>query len=440
MLSKLASQELSQKILTQARALGASAAEVTVSSHEGFTVEVRHGAVETVEQNCGHGLTLGVYFGQCFGVASTSDFRLDALNLVVEKAGYIARHTEADACFGLAEAQLMAHSYSDLDLDHPWDLTTEAAIELGKLCEARGLACDQRIINSDGASVSTTRNLVVYGNTHGFIGLVPSTVHSLACSLIAEQNQKMQRDYDFTVARDVKMLVEAPRVGENAAQRTLARLGARTLTARKTPVIFTALLARELIGEFIDAISGRNLYNRTSFLVDSLGKPVFPEHLTITELPHLMQALGSSPFDAEGVATRDRDLVQRGVLMGYVLSSYSARKLKMTTTANAGGIHNVVVHSPHRYSMAELLKLMGTGLVITELLGHGVNLTTGDYSRGAFGFLVENGIIQYPVEGLTIAGNLRDMFLGIRAIADDLDTRGVIRTGALLVEQMTVAG
>lgn len=433
-------RELISDALAAATKLGASAAEVAISSAEGFSVDVRLGEVETVEQHCDRGLTITVYFGQRSGTASTSDFRPETLNLTVKKAGYIARYTEEDPAVGLADAKLMAYDYQDLALCHPWQITVDEAISLGKECEAAGLRCDPKITNSEGANVSTVNNMVGYGNTHGFSGFCPSTIHSISCALIATQNTDMQRDYDFTVARNAGALMAAETIGKNAAQRTVARLDAKHLTTRKIPVIFDPQMARSLISDFIDAVSGRNLYNRTTFLVDSLGTKIFPDHLTIAERPHLLQALGSSAFDAEGVRTYDRYLVDQGVLQGYVLNSYAARKLKMATTANAGGIHNLIISSKHNYSLPDLLKLMGTGLVVTELLGQGVNLITGDYSRGAFGFWVENGVIQYPVEGITIAGNLRDLFLGISAMANDVDERGAIRVGSILVDRMTVAG
>lgn len=433
-------RQLIQNTLAAAVELGASAAEVAVNASQGITVDVRLGEVETVEQSCGRGLTVNVYFGQCSGSASTSDFRAETLRLAVEKASYIARYTEADPYAGLADAGLMAYDYQDLDLDHPWVVTVDEAIKLGKECEAAGLSYDQRVTNSDGANVSSVRGIMGYGNTHGFVGFCPTTVHSIACGLIAEQQVAMQRDGDFTVARNAAELLPATIVGQNAAKKTAARLGARHLTTRKTPVIFDPQMARSLIGDFIDAVSGRNLYNQTTFLVNSLGKKIFSDHLTIVERPHLPGALGSSAFDAEGVRTCDRYLVKHGVLEGYVLNSYAARKLNLTTTANAGGIHNLEVNSQHRYSLVELLRLMDKGLLVTELLGQGVNLITGDYSRGAFGFWVENGEIQYPVEGIAIAGNLRDLFLGISAIANDIDYRGTIRTGSILIDGVMVAG
>ena len=433
-------RELISDALTAATKLGASAAEAVVSSAEGFSVDVRLGEVETVEQHCDRGLAITVYFGQRSGTASTSDFRPETLNLTVEKAGYIARYTEEDPAVGLADAKLMAYDYQELALCHPWEITVDEAIKLGKECEAAGLRCDPKITNSEGTNVSTASSMVGYGNTHGFTGFCPSTMHSISCALIAAQHADMQRDYDFTAARSPDDLMAATTIGQNAAQKTVARLDAKHLTTRKIPVIFDPQMARSLIGDFIDAVSGRSLYNRTTFLVDSLGKKIFPDHLTIAERPHLLQALGSSAFDAEGVRTSDRYLVDQGVLQGYVLNSYAARKLKMATTANAGGIHNLMVSSKYNYSLPDLLKLMGTGLMVTELLGQGVNLITGDYSRGAFGFWVENGVIQYPVEGITIAGNLRDLFLGISAVANDVDERGTIRVGSILIDNMTIAG
>ena len=432
-------RNLLDKILSDAVRLGATAAEAVIGMGNGFTVDVRLGEVETIERHCDRSLTVHVYYGQKSGLASTSDFRQDTIRLITEKACYIAQQSEADPYAGLADASLMAHTYPDLDLDHPWELTTADAITLAKEVEASGLNYDQRIINSEGASVSTGQSSVIYGNTHEFRGFYSSTLHSVACNLITEYKGNMQRDGDFSIVRDAKKF-NLTSLGISAARKTVQRLNPQHLKTQSIPVIFEAQMARDLIGDFIGAISGNNLYKRTSFLVDSLQQKIFPEHVTIQELPHLPQGLASAPFDAEGVRTLDRMMVKDGILCSYVLDSYAARRLNLTTTANAGGIHNLIVSSRNTCTFDQLIKTMGKGLLLTELLGQGVNLTTGDYSRGAFGFWVENGKIQYPVMGITVAGNLRDLFSHIIAVADDVDCRGAIRTGSILIDDIMVAG
>lgn len=426
-------------ILAEARAQGATAAEAAVSFSSAMSVTVRLGEVETLEHHRQRGLGVTVYFGQSRGSASTADWRPEAIRDTVQSACAIARHTAADPHAGLADPDRLARVVPDLDLYHPWALSAEEGIELARECEAAALALDPRIRNSEGGSVSTHAGLVVYGNSHGFCGGYPTTRHSLNCSVIAQDEDGMQRNHWYTVARDRDELETPVAVGRKAAERALRRLGSRRLGTRQVPVLFAPELARGLIGHFIAAIRGGALYRKSSFLLNRLGTSIFPAFVAIRERPHLPRALASAPFDSEGVATVDRDLISAGVLQGYVLDSYSARRLGMETTGNAGGTHNLIVE-PGPPGHGELLRQLDTGLWATELLGHGVNLVTGDYSRGASGFWVENGEPQYPVHEITIAGNLAEMFAGVVAVGNDVDIRGGIRCGSLLVERMTVAG
>ncbi len=426
-------------ILAEASVQGATAAEAGVSFASALTVTVRLGEVETLEHHRQRGLAVTVYFGQSRGSASTADWRPEAIRDTVQSACAIARHTAADPYAGLADPKRLAREIPDLDLYHPWSLAAEEAIELARECEAAALVLDPRIRNSEGGSVATQAGLVMYGNSQGFCGGYPTTRHSLSCSVIAQDAEGMQRNHWHTVARDRAELETPVAVGQKAGQRALRRLGSRRLSTRQVPVLFAPELARGLIGHFIAAIRGGALYRKSSFLLDRLGTPVFPEFVTLRERPRLPKALGSAPFDSEGVATADRDLVAGGVLQGYVLDSYSARRLGMQTTGNAGGTHNLIVE-PGSLGQEELLRQLDTGLWVTELLGHGVNLVTGDYSRGASGFWVEKGQIQYPVHEITIAGNLNDLFRGVAAVGGDVDARGGIRCGSLLLERMTIAG
>lgn len=428
-----------EQVLTAARRAGASAAEASVSVDVGLSVNLRLGEVETLEYHKDHGMGVTVYFGRRKGGASTTDLRPQALQEAVDAACRIARHTAEDPYAGLPDPQTLADEIPDLDLDHPWDIEAEQAIELARRCEEAARGMDARITNSEGAGVSSFRGTLVYGNTHGFVGCYTATRHSLSCSVVGSQDGGMQRDYWYSVSRVPEELETAEQVGRRAAERTLRRLGARRLKTCQAPVLFAADVARSLIGHFVAAVRGPALYRKASFLLDHLGRQVFPEFVRIHEAPHLPRALGSAPFDSEGVATRARDLVSGGVLQGYVLDSYSARKLGLTTTGNAGGVHNLIVE-PGEQDLDELIKTMGRGLLVTELIGHGINMVTGDYSRGAAGFWVENGEIQYPVEEITIAGNLKAMFLGLQAVGRDVDTRGNLRTGSLLIDKMTIAG
>jgi PmbA protein len=432
-------ETLVQQVLDEAKRLGASASEAGVSLEAGLSVTVRLGEVETLEYHRDRGVGVTVYFGQRKGSASTSDFTPHAVRETVRAACDIARYTSEDSCAGLADAALMARDIPDLDLCHPWDIDATRAIDIAQRCEAVARTADARISNSEGATLSSHQGLRVYGNSHGFIGGYPSSRHSLSCSVIAGQDEHMQRDYWYTVARRHEELEAAEQVGRMAAERSVRRLNGRKIGTRQVPVLFAAEIATGLFRSFTGAVRGGSLYRKSSFLLDHLGKQIFPDFVHIHEQPHLRGALGSAPFDSEGVATRARDLVADGVLQGYVLDSYSARKLGMQTTGNAGGVHNLSADSG-ALDFDGLLRQMDTGLLVTELMGQGVNMVTGDYSRGAAGFWVENGVIQYPVEEITIAGNLKDMFMAIVAIGNDIERRGNIRSGSVLIERMTVAG
>lgn len=431
--------EVVERALALARRRGATAAEAGVSFSSGLSVTVRLGEVETLEYQRDRSLGVTVYAGQRKGSASTADLSPSAVGETVAKALSIASFTAEDRFAGLPDAELMARDLPDLDLFHPWDIEAPEAIELARRCEAAGLAVDARIRNSEGASVATHRNLRVFGNSHGFVGGYPSTSHSVSCVVVGQADGEMQRDYWYTAARDWRALDDAEEVGRQAAEKALRRLGAGRLATRRAPVLFTPELARGLIGHFVGAISGGAQYRRSSFLLDAAGETIFPPEISLVERPHLRGALGSAPFDGEGVATRDRDLVQDGVLQGYLLDAYSARKLGLTTTGNAGGVHNLLVQGATLESQA-LLRRLGTGLLVTEMMGQGVNVVTGDYSRGAAGFWVEDGAVSRPVHEITVAGNLRAMYRGIIALGDDVDRRGAIHCGSLLVGEMTIAG
>lgn len=432
-------RQLSADVLQLAQAAGASAAETEVSLGVGQNVSVRLGEVETIEYNRDKGISVTVYFGQRRGHASTSDLSPQALRDTVSAACSIARHTAHDEFCGLADPALLARDIPDLDLYHPWDVSVEQALALAKTCEAAAMAVDARINNSEGAGVSTYEGMFAYANSSGFNAGYPSSRHSLSCSVIAEDGDSMQRDYWYSSARAPSDLEAAEAVGRRAGERTVRRLGGRQVKTAQVPVLFEASVASGLLSHFVSAISGGSLYRKSSFLLDSLGKPIFAPHVQISERPHLLRGQASAPFDNEGVATRERELVTDGVLHGYMLASYSARKLGLTSTGNAGGNHNLILHSGS-LDFDGLLKSMHTGLLVTELLGQGVNLVTGDYSRGAAGFWVENGEIQYPVEELTIAGNLADMFRQIVEVGSDVLVQGSRQTGSILLERMTVAG
>jgi PmbA protein len=433
-------ESIIENALVDARTRGATQAEAAVSQDTGLSVGVRLGEVETLEHQRDRSMGITVYFGKRKGSASTADFSPDAVRATVAKACSIARFTAEDACAGLADAELMAKAPPDLDLAHPWDVSADEAIEIARACEAAALAYDARINNSEGASLSTHRGLHVYGNTHGFVGGYPTTSHSLSCVVLAGSGDEMQRDYWYTSSRDWRELDGGEAVGRESARRTVMRLNPRKLGTRRAPILFAPEVARGFIGHFIAAIRGSSQYRESSFLLHAAGKQVFPAGISIAERPHLPKALASAPFDEEGVATTDRELVENGVLTGYVLSSYSARKLGLKTTGNAGGTHNLIVAPTVSGGAQKLLSMMGTGLLVTELMGQGVNTVTGDYSRGAAGFWVENGVIEYPVAEITIAGNLAAMMQGVAAVGDDIDVRGGVRMGSLLLDAMTIAG
>lgn len=432
-------QDLAAEVLRLAKARGASQAEVAITEDTGLAVNVRLGEVETVERTRDRGVALTVYFGQRKASASTADLQPGSLVATVEQACAIAKFTEADPAAGLAEAGLMAAATRDFDQWHPWRIDVEGALALALAAESRGREADPRIANSDGAAVNTGESLWVYANSHGFSGFERSTSHSISCSLIAGRDDRMQRDYWYTTALNPDELEPAASVGKRAAQRTLARLDPKPVATGEFPVLFAPEMARSLIGHLVGAVSGGALYRRASFLLDAAGKQIFPDWFHIAEDPFLQRGFRSAAWDAEGVATRAQDLVSEGVLRRYVLGSYSARKLGLETTANAGGVHNLRVAS-NAADGAELLERMGTGLLVTELMGQGVNTTTGDYSRGAAGFWVEGGRILHPVDEVTVAGNLRDMFLAIEAVGADVDRRSHVLVGSLLVGRMTVAG
>lgn len=435
-------RELAADVLRHAERCGASACEVDVSEGVGQSVTVRKQQVETIEFNRDKGIGVTVYLGQRRGHASTSDFSTAALQATVEAALAIARFTAADEAAGLPESGLLARRAMDLDLYHPWDLPIEEAIAIARRCEQAAFAVSPQIRNSEGATVSAHTAHFVSANSLGFMGGYPSSRHFISCVPIAGKGKDMHRDDWYSGARDPVDLATPEAIGDYAARRTLSRLGAKKLKTRQCPVIFEAPLAAMLIGSFVHAVSGGSLYRKSSFLVDSLGTQVFPAWFGIEERPHLIKGLASSPFDDDGVATHDRTVVADGIVQGYFLSTYTARKLGMATTGNAGGSHNLIVApSPGAPAdFAGLLKQMGTGLLVTELLGHGINYVTGDYSRGAAGYWVENGAIAYPVQEVTIAGNLRDMFAGIAAVGRDVVTRGSRTVGSIVVDRMTVAG
>ena len=432
-------ESLLQIALDEARAHGVEQAEVAASHDIGLATTARLGEVENLEFTNDRGLGITVYKNQCKGNASTSDMSPDSIREVVQKACAFAEYTAEDKHAGLADAELMCNEIADLDLDHPWSLDSEQAIALAIECEQAALKHDSRINNSEGATVSTNRSARAYGNTHGFVGSYLKSSHSISCVVLGEKDGDMQRDYHYSAARDAGDLESARSIGELAARKTVARLGARKIKTTKVPVLFTPELARGFIGHAIGAIAGGAQYRRASFLLDAVGEQIFPKFVTIQERPHLAKGMSSVAYDSEGVATYDRDVVADGELQGYVLSSYSARRLGLQTTANAGGTQNLIVPG-NSGGFDELVERMGTGLIVAELIGQGVNPVTGDYSRGAVGHWVENGEIQFPVHEVTIAGNLRDLYQRIAAIGNDQDLRSGIRCGSLLVEEMTVAG
>jgi PmbA protein len=428
-----------QDLLDEAKKQGASAAEAGLSQETGLSVSVRLGDVETIEHHCSQGLGVTVYFGQRKGSASTTDLSPASIKETVSAACSIARYTSEDEFSGLPDKELLATEFPDLDLNHPWPLGTENAIELALECEEAARNFHADITNSEGASINTHQGNYVMGNSLGFLHGYPTTRHSLSCSVLAQRGDSMQRDYWYSVARNAINLESPKEIGKKAAERVLRRLEGRSLSTRQCPVLYSAEIASGLLASFIGAISGGNLYRKSSFLLNALDTQVFPEFIRIYEQPHLKGALGSAAYDGEGIATKSRDIVSDGILRSYVLSTYSARKLGLQSTGNAGGVRNLSITTSD-LDLKGMLKQLGTGLLVTELMGQGVNILTGDYSRGAAGFWVENGEIQYPVEEITIAGNLKDMLKNIVAVGNDIDYRGNVRTGSILVERMSIAG
>ncbi|MFH0934929.1 MAG: metalloprotease PmbA [Pseudomonadota bacterium] len=433
-------RQIAADVVAYARKQGASASSTEVSEGFGQAVSVRQGAVETIEYNRDKGMSVSVYLGQRRGNASTSDFSKKALRDTVDAALNIARYTAEDDCAGLPDADQLATEFPDLDLYHPWTLDVEQAIALASDCEQAAFRADKRVVNSEGATVNVNEGTFVQANSLGFNAGYPSSRHSVSCSVIAGKNDAMERDYWYSVARNAADILKVGEIGRIAAERTVRRLKARKLDTMQCPVLFEAPVAAGLLGHFVGAVSGGSLYRKSSFLLDHLDKPVFAPHIDLLDVPDIPRGLASSPFDGEGVRVRNRRIVEQGVLRGYFLGSYSARKLGMQTTGNSGGNHNLILSSARTRTFDELLKEMGRGLLVTELLGHGVNSVTGDYSRGAAGFWVEHGEIQYPVHEFTIAGNLREMFRAIAAVGDDVLVQGSRQCGSILIEKMTVAG
>ena len=436
-------REFAQTVLDHARAMGASGCECDVSEGFGLSVTVRKGSIDTLEHNRDKGIGVSVQFGSAphvkRGHASTSDFSPAALRQTVEAAVAIARHTAADDCAGLPEREQLARDLPDLDLFHPWHVSPEDAIEVAKRCEAAAFALSPKLRNTEGTSLSAQHSQFIFANSLGFIGGFPTSRHSLGCSMIAEEKGQMQRDDWYSSTRVPANMADPEALGRYAGERALARLRARKISTCQAPVLFEAPQAGGLIGHFVSAVSGVSLYRKSTFLLDSLGKPVFSKEISIEERPYEKQAMASSPFDEEGVATRERSIVRKGVVEGYFLGTYSGRKLGMPSTGSSGGNHNLVV-KPGTLDFRGMLKKLHRGLLVTELLGHGTNLITGDYSRGAAGYWLENGEIQYPVEEITIAGNLGDMFKSIVAVGSDVLVRGSRSCGSILVGNMTIAG
>jgi PmbA protein len=432
-------RQVAQDLIVYAKKQGATACTAEVSDGFGQDVTVRQGEVETIEYNRDKGLGISVYIGQQRGSASTSDFSPQAVRDTVDAALNIARYTAVDDCAGLPDAELLATEFPDLDLYHPWILDVDGAIELAKQCEQAAFDTDKRIKNSEGASVNVHESQFVFANSLGFVGGYPTSRHSISCSVIAGKNSAMQRDYWYSEARDPADLLSAASIGRITAERTVRRLNARKIATMQVPVLFEAPIAASLLGSFVGAVSGSSLYRKSSFLLNQLGQPVFSSHIQIDDVPDIRKGLASGTFDGEGVKPQRRTIVENGVLQGYFLGTYSARKLGMRTTGNAGGTHNLIV-KPGELDLQGLLKKMQRGLLITELLGSGVNAVTGDYSRGAAGFWVEHGEIQYPVEEFTIAGNLKEMYKQIVAVGNDVLVSGSRQCGSILIENMMVAG
>lgn len=446
--AKLASlDEFEQKLadvaamaLEHARNSGASMADVSVSQGQGLTVTVREGELETIEHHRQKDMGIRVFIDGCSGIASCSDFTQPAIQGSVESACNIARYTEKDEYSGLADPECMATEFPDLDLHHPWDMSLDDSIEAARRCESAALEFDKRITNTEGGGLNSFDGISIYANSHGFYGVTKSSRHGLSCSVISGSGDEMQRDYWYDTRRVPGELPEPEAIGRKAAQRTVNRIGARKLSTGEYPVIFEAPLAQTLISHLISAVQGSGLYKKSSFLHDRLGQSIFPEFMQIHEEPHRPRAAGSASYDGEGVATRNNAIIDAGVLSSFVLDSYTARKLGKTTTGNAGGVHNLIVKNTHNCGLDGLLQMMGRGILVTELSGFGINMVTGDYSRGAFGYWVEKGQIQHPVKEFTIAGNLNDMFMGIHAIGNDVMDNRNIQTGSIMLNSIAAAG
>jgi len=425
--------------LSFAKKNGATSAEVGSTIETGLSVTVRMGSLETVEYNCDEGVGITVYFDNQKGSANSTDMSLNSIKETVNAACQIAKAVSSDEFSGLADKEFLAYNYLDLDLFHEWNITPEDAIRKGIECEEIARSLDKRIINSEGTTISTNQSYRCYGNSHGFIGIYPKTRHDISSVLVAKENNLMQRDYYYSGACAPTDLESIDYIANQVALRTLNRLGAQSISTRTSPIVFRSDIARSLISCFVSAVSGYKLYKKSTFLLDSLNKQVFPNFMSIVERPHIKKAIGSAPFDSEGVVTKEREIITNGKLQSYLLDSYSARRLGLNTTGHASDVHNLCV-KPNDLSFNELLLSMGDGLLVTELLGHGINIVTGDFSQGAAGFWVENGIIKFPVEEVTIAGNLKNMFLNIVAISNDIDKNSNILTGSILVNNMTIAG
>ncbi len=430
---------LAEQIIAQAQKQGADQVDVSTSLETGFSATARQGDVETIEHHQNRSLNITVFQDHRTASVSTSDFSPEAIEAAIQKACSIVQFTGEDACLGLADPDLLAHDYPDLKLYHSWSITPKEAIDMAVSCEASALKQDKRIKHSEGVTLNTFDATEMLANSYGFFGVYQKSSHSLSCGLVAEQNQEMAREYEYTISRDPSKLLSPQTIADQAVAKTLKRLGAKRLKTQRCPIVFHSSVARSLLGHFVSAISGVNLYRGTSFLADQLGKPVFPASMTIYQDPHVIGEVGSVPFDGDGVRTKKLDYIKDGVLVNYSLGTYSARKLGMKSTGNSGGVHNLMLNHSNK-TLDDLLKEMGTGLFVTELIGQGVSIVSGNYSRGAFGFWVENGEIQYPVHEITIAGNLKDIFKGIQCVANDVDHRRNIKTGSILLAPMMVAG
>ncbi len=433
-------QDAAALALDHAGRMGACMSEVSVSQGQGLSVNVRNGEVETIEHHRDKSMDITVYFGHRSGNSSSSDLSENAIRESVRSAANIARHTEEDEFNGLADPGLLATDFPDLDLYHPWGISAASAIDIAAGCEAAALAHDARITNTEGAGLTTYEGLSLYANSHGFRGFVQGSRHSSSCVVIAGTGAEMQRDYWYDSRRSADDLMSPESIGRQAVDRTVRRIGARTVATGEYPVVYESTVASSLLSHLVAAISGSGLYRNASFLGGCLGRQVFARGIDIFESPHLARGIGSAGFDAEGVATRSNRIVSDGILDSYVLDSYTARKLGLQTTANAGGVHNLTLAGTAEGGADQIAGLMGRGILVTELIGFGVNTVTGDYSRGAFGYWVEGGQVQYPVQQFTVAGNLKEMFMGIQAVGSDIDPRGNIRTGSVLIENVTIAG